>query len=194
MSSTDFPEDPRIRRTKRRLRHALLELVDETGYEAITVERLTERADVARSTFYAHFGSKDDLLFDGVDTWLLSFRTSGDGPMPGERGGFTFSLPLLRHVRSRKGFFQETIMHEPAYRLRRRLAAILSRVAAREMGWDAEPDSGNAARSRAAAGAFLALLEWWFENDTRLGPEEVDRIFQDAYRPGGAGADRRAPA
>ncbi|WP_280215462.1 helix-turn-helix domain-containing protein [Nocardia cyriacigeorgica] len=34
----------------------------ERGYERVTVTDVIDRADVGRSTFYAHYRDKDDLL------------------------------------------------------------------------------------------------------------------------------------
>jgi|GEM_PF-123462 len=54
-------EDPRVEKTKARLRHALVELLDETTFDEITVTELCERADTTRITFYAHYGDKYSL-------------------------------------------------------------------------------------------------------------------------------------
>ena len=60
--STNEPEDRRRVRTRQMLRNALLELIDEKGYESVTVQEITDRADLSRATFYLHFKDKDDLL------------------------------------------------------------------------------------------------------------------------------------
>ncbi|MFX0573556.1 TetR/AcrR family transcriptional regulator [Nocardia nepalensis] len=54
--------DRRVRRTKSLLHRALIELMIECGYDRITLQDILNRADVGRSTFYAHFRDKDDLL------------------------------------------------------------------------------------------------------------------------------------
>src|SRR4029453_18388205 len=59
--------DRRGRRTRELLRRALLSLVQEQGYERITVQDILDRADVGRSTFYAHYRDKDDLLLSGFE-------------------------------------------------------------------------------------------------------------------------------
>src|SRR5687767_2197406 len=61
--------DRRVRRTRRTLQEALTTLILDKSYERITIQDVLDRADVGRSTFYAHFRDKDDLLmacFDGV--------------------------------------------------------------------------------------------------------------------------------
>ena len=56
--------DRRIQRTRQFLRTALLELIKEKGYDAISIEEITERANVGRATFYLHYKDKEDLLLE----------------------------------------------------------------------------------------------------------------------------------
>lgn len=57
--------DRRVQKTKRHLSQALIALIVEKGYERVTVQDILDKADVGRSTFYAHYESKDVLLVDG---------------------------------------------------------------------------------------------------------------------------------
>lgn len=54
--------DKRIRRTHRLLREAFIELIAEQGYDSLRVEDILQRADIGRTTFYAHFSDKRALL------------------------------------------------------------------------------------------------------------------------------------
>lgn len=64
------PADRRVRRTRRALHQALIGLMLERGYARITVQDILDRADVGRSTFYAHFRNKDDLLVGSSTDYL----------------------------------------------------------------------------------------------------------------------------
>ena len=55
-------QDRRVRRTRMRLQQAMLELLKEKDARSITVRELTQRADVNRGTFYAHYKDVFDLL------------------------------------------------------------------------------------------------------------------------------------
>lgn len=55
-------EDRRIRRTKKLLKHALAELMQEKDFKNITVKEITDRADLNRGTFYLHYTDTYDLL------------------------------------------------------------------------------------------------------------------------------------
>src|SRR5215510_14887274 len=52
----------RLRRTQKLLRDALVELIDERGFDAITIGELTERAMVSRAAFYRNYQDKYDLV------------------------------------------------------------------------------------------------------------------------------------
>lgn len=54
--------DPRVLRTRKLLEQAFMELMDEKGFQEITIQDITERATVNRATFYAHFEDKFDML------------------------------------------------------------------------------------------------------------------------------------
>jgi len=56
--------DSRIIRTRKALRTSLYELILERGYDDISIQHITDHADLGRATFYLHYKDKDDLLLD----------------------------------------------------------------------------------------------------------------------------------
>lgn len=54
--------DLRVRRTQKWLREALIALVEERGFDALTVGEIAERAMVSRTAFYRHYQDKYDLV------------------------------------------------------------------------------------------------------------------------------------
>lgn len=54
--------DPRVTRTRKLIRDALVSLLAEKNFESISVQDITARATVNRATFYAHFTDKFALL------------------------------------------------------------------------------------------------------------------------------------
>lgn len=58
----EHPVDRRITRTKVAIREALVSLIEEKGFDALSVKDITGRADVNRGTFYLHYTDKFDLL------------------------------------------------------------------------------------------------------------------------------------
>lgn len=199
MSRLTVLPDRRIRKTKLRLKQALLELIDEQQYDAITIHDITRRADVGRSTFYSHFDSKEELLFDGFDDWLLSLAElpatafTGDGAAAGG-AGFRFSLPLLQHVRGREQFFRAVFVQSGAVGVRQKFTTLLAKVVRRELDRMARSATSAAARNGAGvdaviardayahtvAAAFLGLASWWMTIGQKLSAETVDTLFQES--------------
>lgn len=63
VSSVHMPKpDRRIAKTKKAIYQAFLQLLNDKGYDAITVQDIIDQADVGRSTFYSHYESKEFLL------------------------------------------------------------------------------------------------------------------------------------
>src|SRR5207302_10001098 len=59
---TQSVSNVRVRRTQKLLREALIELIEERGFEALTVGELSERAMVSRAAFYRNYQDKYDLV------------------------------------------------------------------------------------------------------------------------------------
>ncbi len=78
--------DRRQRKTRKAIYDAFEALMRDAHYGTVTVAQIIERADVGRSTFYAHFETKDDLLdqmcrdmfdhiFEGVNEYCVTHPT-----------------------------------------------------------------------------------------------------------------------
>lgn len=59
---TDRRDDRRVQRTKQTLYNALIALISKKSFDKITVQEILADANVGRTTFYAHFQSKEDLF------------------------------------------------------------------------------------------------------------------------------------
>jgi AcrR family transcriptional regulator len=59
---------------RERLAAAAFDLFDERGYEQTTVDDITERAGVGRTTFFRHYRSKEDVIFPDHDLLLEQVR------------------------------------------------------------------------------------------------------------------------
>jgi AcrR family transcriptional regulator len=86
--------DRRSQRSRRLLIDALADLMHHKRYSAISVQEITDRANVGRSTFYAHFTDKDDLLVQGVRQMVSSL----DYSVPGPKNTLAPSLGLFHHL------------------------------------------------------------------------------------------------
>jgi AcrR family transcriptional regulator len=88
-------------RTRSRLQRAALELFAAQGYDATTIEQITEAADVSTRTFFRYFDTKDDVLFVFGDTEPPFFEKLRDQPLDIDdvaavRGALAALLPQSR--------------------------------------------------------------------------------------------------
>ncbi|MCC9738457.1 TetR/AcrR family transcriptional regulator [Streptomyces sp. MNU89] len=72
-------------RTRRALADTALELFSERGYDRVTLEELTARVEIGRSTFFRYYGSKEDVAMAAEgelwDAYIAHFsRYAGSGP------------------------------------------------------------------------------------------------------------------
>ena len=73
MAENEIPKDRKDRRVVRNngaILAAMVELIGEKRWVEITVSDIVDRADVARSTFYKHFSSKEDVLLASMQPML----------------------------------------------------------------------------------------------------------------------------
>src|SRR6476661_3513557 len=92
----ELHEDRRSRRTRRTLAEALVALMLEKRYDTITVQEIIDRANVGRSTFYAHYMDKEDLLQSEMARVVAFLDAHIDEGSGGNR--IVPSLELLRHL------------------------------------------------------------------------------------------------
>src|SRR4029079_15081989 len=103
--------DRRVARSRRALKEALTDLILEQGYESVTVQDVMDRADVGRSTFYAHFLDKDDLLMAILaDVEMPAPDASSWTP---DDPAFGWTLELFRHFGSGKRRFKGAAPRTP---------------------------------------------------------------------------------
>jgi len=172
------PEDLRVRRTRKMLEEALIELTVEKGFAAVTVRDITERAMVNRSTFYRHYLDKFDLLeqYTNAVTALTSTDDTLDEQRREASGGAPPGLVrLLKHVQLFGDFYRVMLgqMGDPVFTERFRQNAS-RRMRAYYAGTPTEPNSPPLDLrldyvSCAAVGAIL----WWLENDQPCTPEQL---------------------
>lgn len=163
--------DRRVKRTHRLLRDALMALIVERGYDAITVQDITDRAEVARSTFYLHFRDKDDLLnrsMSQVYEDLLAVIEPGD---MGDSADF-------EHVAENADFYRVMLGEHGSMAFTVQMRHFLAKIMHQHVIDIIAPD-GRPTRvprdmiAHILAGMQLGLMAWWLENDMQPPPETV---------------------
>ncbi len=165
--------DARVRRTHARLRAAIVELVIDKGYQAVTIEHLCERAEVTRATFYTHFRDKEHLLAsvadELIDRCLDAFadRSGGLADLRGER-----LVVLFEEARHDDAHAALRIILRgegdgaALRRLRQRLVAIVGETLVEHGALlRATPVVPLTVLTEMLVGEIVAVLGWWIEQE-----------------------------
>jgi AcrR family transcriptional regulator len=183
--------DRRTQRTQQALIEALLDLLNVKHYDAISVKDIIEKANVGRSTFYAHYQTKDDLLKGGFERVLdllldqIIFDETG-------RNLTLDTTPLFRHAQGHAKLFRtlawgsgfELITIQGQASLSAKILQHLSPIVLKV----GQPTVPLPVLVYSLAGSILLLLKWWLENDMPNSPEAMDGIVQQLIMPGIRGA------
>ena len=106
-------DDRRVQRTQQLLRTSLVSLIEEKGFEALTVQNIIDRANVGRATFYAHFDNKEDLLvsgFDGLRAVLKELqRQAHMRTANSDERLFAFSQEMFAHIAEYRKVFRAMV-------------------------------------------------------------------------------------
>lgn len=105
--------DRRIARTKQFISEAFLALLLEKGIEGIVIKDITEKANVNRSTFYAYYSDKFDLLdfmvkdkLNQLNALIDSERNESGSYMPDFNSPDPFFVLLFSHMEENEMFYR----------------------------------------------------------------------------------------
>ena len=177
-------EDLRVRRTRKLLQKALLEVASEKGFAHVTVHDIAERAMVNRATFYRHYEDKHDLLRQYMQE--LSGMIDSQGEASSAEDGLDISadsLPaglvnLYRHIQTNREFYRVMLGNQgdPAFCaqsfrdfIERGLRRVLSSQAS-------QTDPGRPPVDLTVSyllSAGIGAIVWWLEQDEPCSPEQM---------------------
>jgi AcrR family transcriptional regulator len=182
--------DRRIERTQQLIRGALLALIQEKGFETLTVQQIIDRANVGRATFYAHFDNKDDLLASGFDDLRASLtarqREAFSRGRTVEDRVFGFSEEVFAHTNEHRDVFRAMAGKRSGAVVQRLLHKLLvDLIRADVKGAVTRKDSAVTAEALVhfIAGALFGLLMWWMDGKMRLSVAEVNALFRTLAIP-----------
>ena len=189
---TQKSEDLRVRRTRKLLQKALIELTVEKGFVDVTVRDIAERAMVNRSTFYRHYVDKYDLLSQYMEEVITLIHVQEGEPslasnpdqVPDHEVGAQFDQPppglvrILQHVQSNADFYRALLGEKGAPAL---CAQSFRRFIEQEFRHRLPRQEAQADPRRPPIDlsvsyilhAGIGAILWWLENDQPATPEQV---------------------
>jgi len=181
-----------------------MELIKEKGYDDISVEEITQRANLGRATFYLHYKDKEDLLVDEFSE-LANERARTLSQIP-----FSAWLPdlenpehaiankpsepflmVFQHVANNADIYRILLQNEKSDRILGRIRKIIAQSITEFMQTKVESDPIPLLLevpidllAAYFSGALLSCVDWWLGQGSAYSPEEMTRMFQRLFFPG----------
>lgn len=192
--------DRRKQRTRRQLKEALFSLILEKGYDAVTIEDITERADLGRTTFYLHYRDKEELLLESIDS-ISEELMAQIAPIPpaswNDQPDASGSNPrdpirvVFRHAADNAPLYLIILHGEGATRTSRRVRDIISQKvievlhASVEGGVPIHPQVPEDVFAGYLGGALMGMITWWLESKAPYSADEMADMFRRLFFQGG---------
>jgi AcrR family transcriptional regulator len=178
--------DRRTQRTRELLQKSLIELINERGYDAITVQDIVDRANVGRTTFYLHYNSKDELFISCHQAIVNKFRIGPLDPLSREEilspEAPSSMTSAYQHLEESRALLYSIFQGKEGLLILRRIR-----------DWNAQEIKSNLRANFVEAdsmipfdilasylaGAQIALLQWWLE---KRQPHTLENLAQMLHR------------
>lgn len=180
--------DRRANRTRRSLSEALIALIREKRWDTITVQHVIDRANVGRSTFYAHYRDKEDLLRSAFEEFLGAFGSHIRWENL-ESGRVLPVLELFTHLQDEFHHFYRALARSRKTDLFFKIGpALMAKGIEQSLTvWLADkpqPPVPAPVLSNYLASGILSMLKWWLDQNMPYPPERMDQIFHELVMPG----------
>jgi AcrR family transcriptional regulator len=173
-------QDRRSQRTRRLVNTAMLELLFEKHYDAITVQDILDRAGIGRSTFYTHFFDKEDVLTSIAEQMLELFGKQLSQRQ--EKGAIIPVLELFEHVQQHEQYFRAMLRGPTAEMFWEMAQTALSKTVEQALSTvyaeNASPVISREMIAQYLTGSILALLKWWLKAEMPYSPAYMEQVVQ----------------
>ncbi len=181
--------DRRVQRTRRLLQEALINLIRERKYTAVTVQDIVDRANVGRTTFYLHYGNKDDLLIDCHESVVTTLQLWPFYPLSREELLSPETPPgiaaAFQHLREARAVIYPIFHGRENMLLLQRIHDRTAQTIAASLraAFGGAPSTVPLdVLANYLAGALLALVQWWLEQRQLDTPEDLAQAFHRLQR------------
>lgn len=187
--------DPRVIKTLRQIDDALLTCLKSTSQQKLTVDQLCETALINRSTFYKYYLDKYDLIENYLERVLNDFKEqiSGDFitasvPHIDDETYITSFGNLLTFINDHREQYQTIWRADIERNIYEEMTMLIHHAIYQQMLESVPNDKKKKAYCDYYAYLFssnvMALVHWWFMNDSVISIRDCRKIMADNMRDG----------
>ncbi len=169
----------RLRRTQKLLREALIELIEERGFEALTIGEITERAMVSRAAFYRNYQDKYDLV-EQIFEEAMSALLNAIGELGLEHPAESW-VTFFEHIAQYERLYRALLGRKGSPWFVRKMRASLADLV-KERGHLPHGPNASARPIHAfsdefvpdlVSTMFVEAITWWLEQGRPYTPKEI---------------------
>lgn len=197
MNKSTLPPSPVQNRHERRrlqtrslLIQTTLQLILEKGYDAITIQDITDRADLGRGTFYIHFKDKENLVWEAFQDIFQKLERDAhqqlDRKLP--QVEYYGLLNIFRHAQVNCDLYRVMFGSHGSAMLTARVMEFMANAFLYDINNSPEPDQPafnipHEVEAQILTGLVSRLLFWWLETPNSYTPEQMTKMtYQFLYR------------
>jgi AcrR family transcriptional regulator len=176
--------------TRQRLIQTTLQLVLERGYNAISIQDITDQADLGRGTFYIHFRDKQEVVWTAFQEMFQAMEQEAhkqlDRRMP--QVEYFGLLNIFRHAQSNCDLYRVMFGGQGSAILTARVQDFMAKAFLVDIRLAPEPPEINfnipeEIEAQILTGVISRLLFWWLETPNSYSPEQMAAMTYEAlYR------------
>lgn len=184
--------DRRQKKTRTAIFTAFSTLLEQKSYGRITVQEIIDAANVGRTTFYAHFETKDDLLKElcrdlfGHIIGSAMDRTHTHGLSSDGNAPKSVFWHLLQHLQENDRNILGLLSCESSEIFLRYFKDSLNeliRTQFMDQKTDFPPDIPQDFLINHISGSFVEMVLWWIKGHRKQTPAELDQYFRAVIGP-----------
>lgn len=167
-------EDRRVKKTKKAIYQAFWELMKAKDFEEITINDISERADINRATFYKHYIDKYDLLEKTISELLHELIVMNDDVLISEIHPSENSfLATFQYIDQNFDFFQIMLKNKGTFFFQTRFNEILVERFRIRNKYNSSNSPELDFAIHFATAAIVGSIEWWIKNNRPLTIEQM---------------------
>ena len=169
----------RLRRTQKLLREALIALIEERGFDVLTIGELTERALVSRAAFYRNYQDKYDLV-DQIFQEAMSSLLAAVGDL-GRDHPAEIWVTFFEHIAEYERLYRALLGRKGSpwfvWKMRTALAGLLKERGQLPHGPNASDQPVHTFSDTfvpdLVSALFVETITWWLEQRRPYAPREI---------------------
>ncbi len=184
-------------RTRKKMQTAVLELILEKGYDAVSIQDITDRADLARATFYIHFKDKDELIWSVIEDVIHATEEEVTrdfaGILPPHHAEYHGYRNIFEHVERNRDIYRVILGSKGSSEMADRVHRYMVEETLRDIanfqiyaGLQQPPEI----TAQIVVGSILSLAIWWLETPNDYTAQQMaEMLYQALHRkkpPAGA--------